>query len=94
MSKIFLLKFWEKQLQVTTNLTKLGLLKNINEDNTNRYGEIYANNELFDTQLLLLKKYLYNNVYGTISKIKNNKSEEALMMNNIPTNRKIRIILF
>ena len=58
---------------VYSNLVKLGLLQNINEDNINRYGETYANNELFNTQLTLLKKYIYSDLFGTINKIKNNK---------------------
>ena len=78
-------------LQVSTNLTKLGMLQNISEDNIQRYGEAYAYNDLFNQQLLLLKKYLYNNVFGTISKIKNSKTNEDFMITDIPTNWKIEL---
>ena len=80
--------------QVYSNLIKLGLLQNINEDNINIYGEKYANGELFKQQLRLLKKYLYNNLFGVIYKIKNNKTVDTYTLNDIPKNWKIELSYF
>ena len=59
-------------------LSNIGNLSNIYEENKQIYGELTAKNIFYETKLNLLYKYIFSYLASTISKIKNNKTDEII----------------
>ena len=78
--------FPDKTMHIRTILMNLGNLNNIYTEQLEKEGEAKAKSNFIESKLNLLYKYIYSYLFNTISKIKNNKSDEVI---KIPKNWKI-----